>query len=69
MPKLPRHMIFTEHGWEEYMFKNSTHYNNINADIINPLELAGGLAQVNYASGGYNPNRIFYETRINVEKV
>lgn len=68
MPKLPRYMLFTEHGWEEYMFKNGTHYNNINADMINPLELAGGQSQVNYKSGGYNPNRIFYETRINIEK-
>lgn len=67
-PSLPRQMVFTEHGWEEYMFKKGTHYNNINTDIINPLELAGGLGHVRYQSGGYNPNRIYYETRVNVQK-
>ena len=67
-PALPRQMVFTEHGWEEYMFKKGTHYNNVNTDIINPLELAGGLGHVRYTSGGYNPNRIYYETRVDVQK-
>jgi dimethylsulfide dehydrogenase subunit alpha/complex iron-sulfur molybdoenzyme family reductase subunit alpha len=67
-PWLPPSVIFTEHGWDQYMFRGQTHYNDINADIINPLELIGGYGHVRYASGGYNPNRIYYETTVDVEK-
>ena len=46
-----------------------THYNNVGAELINPLELVGGYGHIKYAAGGYNPNRIFYETTVDVEKV
>jgi dimethylsulfide dehydrogenase subunit alpha/complex iron-sulfur molybdoenzyme family reductase subunit alpha len=68
-PALPEDQIFSEHGWEQYLYKNMTHYNMINAELINPLELVGGYGHIKYASGGFNPNRIFYETTVDVEKV
>ncbi len=67
-PALPDDQLFSEHGWEQYMYKNMTHYNMIGAELINPLELVGGYGHIKYASGGFNPNRIFYETTVDVEK-
>jgi dimethylsulfide dehydrogenase subunit alpha/complex iron-sulfur molybdoenzyme family reductase subunit alpha len=67
-PSLPEDQVFSEHGWEQYMYKNMTHYNMIGAELINPLELVGGYGHIKYASGGYNPNRIFYETTVDYEK-
>ena len=67
-PALPENMLFTEHGWEQYQYKNMTHYNMVSAELINPLEMVGGYGHIKYASGGYNPNRIFHETTVDVEK-
>jgi dimethylsulfide dehydrogenase subunit alpha/complex iron-sulfur molybdoenzyme family reductase subunit alpha len=67
-PGLPENMLFTEHGWEQYMYKNMTHYNNVSSELINPLELVGGYGHIKYAAGGFNPNRIFHETTVDVEK-
>ncbi|MEK7372568.1 MAG: chlorate reductase subunit alpha [candidate division NC10 bacterium] len=67
-PALPDNMVFSEHGWEQYLYKNLTHYNFVGSELINPLELVGGYGHVRYASGGFNPNRIFYETTVDVEK-
>jgi dimethylsulfide dehydrogenase subunit alpha/complex iron-sulfur molybdoenzyme family reductase subunit alpha len=67
-PGLPENMLFTEHGWEQYMYKKMTHYNNVSSELINPLELVGGYGHIKYASGGFNPNRIFHETTVDVEK-
>jgi dimethylsulfide dehydrogenase subunit alpha/complex iron-sulfur molybdoenzyme family reductase subunit alpha len=67
-PGLPENMLFTEHGWEQYLYKNMTHYNNVSSELINPLELVGGYGHIKYASGGFNPNRIFHETTVDVEK-
>ena len=58
----------SEHGWDQYLYKNMTHYNMVGAELINPLELVGGYGHIRYASGGFNPNRIFYETTVDVEK-
>ena len=67
-PWLSENIVFSEHGWEQYQYKNMTHYNFVGAELINPLELVGGYGHIKYASGGYNPNRIFYETTVDVEK-
>jgi len=67
-PALPENMLFSEHGWEQYLYKNMSHYNAVGSELINPLELVGGYGHVRYASGGFNPNRIFYETTVDVEK-
>ncbi len=67
-PGLPENMLFTEHGWEQYQYKNMTHYNNVSSELINPLEMVGGYGHIKYASGGFNPNRIFHETTVDVEK-
>jgi len=67
-PALPDNVVFTEHGWEQYMYPKMTHYNFVNADLINPLELIGGYGHIGFRSGAYNPNRIYYETSVDVEK-
>jgi len=67
-PALPESVIFTEHGWEQYMYPKMTHYNFVNADLINPLELVGGYGHIRFKSGAYNPNRMYYETSVDVEK-
>ena len=67
-PALPDDVLFTEHGWEQYLYKNMTHYNFVTAELINPLELVGGYGHIKYAAGGFNPNRIFHETTVDVEK-
>jgi dimethylsulfide dehydrogenase subunit alpha/complex iron-sulfur molybdoenzyme family reductase subunit alpha len=67
-PALPDNVVFTEHGWEQYLYPKMTHYNFVNADLINPLELVGGYGHIGFRSGAYNPNRIYYETSVDVEK-
>ena len=67
-PALPDDVLFTEHGWEQYLYKDMTHYNFVTAELINPLELVGGYGHIKYAAGGFNPNRIFHETTVDVEK-
>ncbi len=68
-PALPENMLFSEHGWEQYEYKNETHYNFVSSELINPLELVGGYGHIRYTPGGYNPNRIYHETTVDVEKV
>lgn len=68
-PNLPENILFTEHGWEQYMYPKQTHYNNVVVDIINPLELVGGYGHIRFGSGAFNPNRIYYETGVDIEKV
>ncbi len=74
-PTLPEYIVFNEHGWEQYQFPKSskfsgqTHYNDVNADLINPLELVGGYGHLSFVSGDFNPNRIYYETTVDVERV
>ena len=41
-PGLPPDVVFTEHGWDHQYTKNWTHYNNLNCEFLNPLEMAGG---------------------------
>ena len=67
-PALPENMLFSEHGWEQYEYKKMTHYNFVSSELINPLELVGGYGHIKYVAGGYNPNRIFNETTVDVEK-
>ena len=67
-PSLPENMLFTEHGWEQYLYKNMTHYNMVSAELINPLEMVGGYGHIKFVSGAFNPNRIFHETTVDVEK-
>jgi DMSO reductase family type II enzyme molybdopterin subunit len=67
-PGLPENTVFTEHGWEQYQYKNMTHYNMVSAELINPLEMVGGYGHIKYTSAAFNPNRIFYETTVDVEK-
>ena len=67
-PGLPENVVFSEHGWEQYQYKNRTHYNDVGSELINPLELVGGYGHVKYTAGGFNPNRIFNETTVDVEK-
>lgn len=68
MNGLPMNMLFTEHGWEQYQYKNMTHYNMVSAELINPLEMVGGYGHIKFVSGAFNPNRIFHETTVDVEK-
>lgn len=67
-PGLPPYMVFTEHGWEHYMCKNWTHYNNLNCEFLNPLELAGATKGHYAFSGNHTSNRIYYETGVDIEK-
>lgn len=67
-PALPEYIVFTEHGWEQYMYPGHAHYNDVNAEIINPAELIGGYGHVRWVSGEYNPNRIYYETGVDIER-
>lgn len=67
-PSLPEDQVFSEHGWEQYLYKNMTHYNMVGAELINPLEMVGGYGHIRFVSGAFNPNRIFYETTVDIEK-
>ncbi|OGT82651.1 MAG: hypothetical protein A3G96_05260 [Gammaproteobacteria bacterium RIFCSPLOWO2_12_FULL_52_10] len=70
-PGLPTHIVYNEHGWEHYMCKNWTHYNNLNAAFLNPLDMAGdarGKGHMVY-TGNHTNNRIFYETGVDIENV
>ena len=51
------------------MTKNWTHYNNLNCEFINPLELAGGTRGHIVYTGNHTNNRIYYETGVDIEKV
>jgi len=67
-PALPKDMIFNKHGWEHYLAERRTHYNDLNADILNPLEMVGKHGHIRYIGGNFNPNRIYYETRVDIER-
>ena len=66
---LPPYIVFTEHGWEHYMCRNWTQYNNMNCEFLNPLELAGGTRGHIVYTGNHTNNRIYYETGVDIEKV
>jgi anaerobic selenocysteine-containing dehydrogenase len=68
-PGLPPYIVFTEHGWDHYMTKNWTHYNNLNCEFLNPLEMAGGTRGHIVYTGNHTSNRIYYETGVDIEKV
>ena len=67
-PGTPRNVVWTEHAWENFQFKDSKGFNNVVAGIITPLELAG-----NYGHMSFNPfwdgNQIMSEASVDVEKV
>lgn len=71
-PGLPPYIVFTEHGWDHQWCKNWTHYNNLNCEFLNPLELAGGTPKITghiVYTGNHTNNRIYYETGVDIEKV
>ena len=68
-PGLPPDEVFTEHGWDHQWCKNWTHYNNLNCEFYNPLEMAGGTKGHIVYTGNHTSNRIFYETGVDIEKV
>jgi len=68
-PGLPPYIVFNEHGWDHFMTKNWTHYNNLNCEFLNPLELAGGTRGHIVYTGNHTNNRIYYETGVDIEKV
>ena len=55
-------------GVSYHLYKNMTHYNMVSAELINPLEMVGGYGHIKFVSGAFNPNRIFHETTVDVEK-
>ncbi len=68
-PGLPPYIVFTEHGWDPQWTKNWTHYNNLNCEFLNPLEMAGGRKGHIVYTGNHTGNRIYYETGVDIEKV
>ena len=68
-PGLPPDVVFTEHGWDHQYTKNWTHYNNLNCEFLNPLEMAGGTRGHIVYTGNHTSNRIYYETGVDIEKV
>ena len=67
-PSLPEYIVFHEHGWEHHFNPKRNDYNSLNADILNPLAMIGKFGHIRYIGGDFNPNRIYYETRVDVEK-
>jgi dimethylsulfide dehydrogenase subunit alpha/complex iron-sulfur molybdoenzyme family reductase subunit alpha len=67
-PGTPPNLVWTEHAWENFQFKESKGFNNVIAGIITPLELAG-----NYGHMSFNPfwdgNQIMSEASVEIEKV
>jgi dimethylsulfide dehydrogenase subunit alpha/complex iron-sulfur molybdoenzyme family reductase subunit alpha len=67
-PGTPQNLVWTEHAWENFQFKDSKGFNNVVAGIITPLELAG-----NYGHMSFNPfwdgNQIMSEASVDIEKV
>lgn len=66
-PGTPKNVIWTEHAWENFQFKDRKGFNNVVAGILSPLELAG-----NYGHMSFNPfwdgNQIMSESSVDVEK-
>jgi len=68
-PGLPPYIVFTEHGWDHQYAKDWKHYNNLNCEFFNPLEMVGGLKGHIVYTGNHTGNRIYYETGVDIEKV
>ena len=68
-PGLPDGMIFHEHGWEHHFTPKRMDYNSVNTDILNPLAMIGKYGHIKYIGGNFANNRIYYETRVDIEKV
>ena len=68
-PGLPPYIVFTEHGWDHQWSKNWTHYNNLNCEFLNPLEMAGGKKGHIVYTGNHTSNRVYYETGVDIVKV
>jgi anaerobic selenocysteine-containing dehydrogenase len=68
-PGLPPYIVFTEHGWDHQWCKDWTHYNNLNCEFLNPLEMAGGKKGHIVYTGNHTGNRIYYETGVDIERV
>lgn len=67
-PGTPDNVIWTEHAWENFQFKDNKGYNNVVAGILSPLELAG-----NYGHLSFNPfwdgNQIAAESSVDIKKI
>ena len=66
---LPPYIVHTEHGWDHQLSKNWAHYNNLNCEFLNPLEMAGGKKGHIVYTGNHTGNRVYYETGVDIEKV
>ncbi|MBI3355113.1 MAG: molybdopterin-dependent oxidoreductase [Nitrospirae bacterium] len=67
-PGTPENVIWTEHAWENFQFKDRKGFNNVVAGILAPLELAG-----KYGHMSFNPfwdgNQLMSESSVDIEKV
>jgi dimethylsulfide dehydrogenase subunit alpha/complex iron-sulfur molybdoenzyme family reductase subunit alpha len=67
-PGTPPDVIWMEHAWENFQFKDGKGYNNVVAGLLTPLELVG-----NYGHMSFNPfwdgNQLMSESSVDIEKI
>ena len=67
-PGVPKDAVVMEHGWEPFMFDNKTGHNELNADMLNMLELSDGWGHLKFGTH-WDGNQHAYQATIDFEKV
>ncbi len=66
-PGVPKDAIVMEHGWEPFMYSNKQGHNQLNADMLNVLELSDGWGHLKFGTH-WDGNQHAYEATIDFEK-
>ncbi len=67
VPGVPKDAIVMEHGWEPFMFKNKVGHNELNADMLNELELSDGWGHLKFGTH-WDGNQHAYQATIDFRK-
>jgi len=64
---VPNDAIVMEHGWEPFMFDNKRGHNELNADMLNELELSDGWGHLKFGTH-WDGNQHAYQASIDFRK-
>lgn len=64
----PHHSLILEHGWEPFFYKKRKGHNELEASLINLLELSDQWGHLKFGVH-WDGNQHAYETMVNIEKV
>ena len=68
-PNVRDDQVMMEHAWEPHQFRHKTALNDINAVLLQPLEMATNWGHLTFQMFRWNPNMLANESSVDIERV